>query len=231
MTAEKRKTVIRKAHLSQIEQQNVRSGVKAQLRVINSQKMRFNKPVWHREITKRLLETALPHCRRGAEDFRTGRDRGYFMGGLMRDLKAFKEARLPLRKKGEILRRLKVEIEACEMEAGVYKEGLSIKARRDFGRGYIRGKELAILQMQSFDMPTEIPNPSRPDYSTKLLTFLWNRLPQILTRFKRLDELYECIFQKPAGEYPEWNHGFKAFQKQCQRLGIKLGKSGRPRKA
>ena len=186
-----------------------RAHLKDQFRAMNPRHAdgKRQREITNHEITKRLFEPVRRPARRGSEDYHRGYDDGLFLGGLQRDYQ------LPNNKQG-YLRNLEADMKDCRGEAEKVKATLSAKARADYARGFSRGMKVAAQQ------PTDAAHPDAR------LAWLWNRMPQILSRCQNIPELFHWYYGTPAKNNTNW----PAFQKLCQRLGITLRPSGRPRK-
>ena len=232
----------RKVILTKEQQRSIRAAVKIQLRAINPviqqptnraqrKAIRRNpdllKPKWHREITKHLSDVALPHCRTGNKLFQKGRNEGFFHGGLLLDKEAT-ESPSNLTNKINYLRELEEAISSSTADKIRFAGALTMELRRDFLRGYKNGMKWAKCQ-----------EPLASTLTPSMQYRLWKLMPSILTRCTSIPELFQMVFHRPAriaekikGRKIGDNHdkSFRAFQKLCLRLGIKLRIRGRPRK-
>lgn len=226
----------RKVILTQEQQQSIRAAVKVvkiQLRAINPaiqqptnraqrKAIRRNpdllKPKWHREITKHLSDVALPHCRTGNKLFQKGRNDGFFHGGLLRDKEAA-ESQSNLTNKIDYLHELEEAISSSTADKIRFAGALTIEQRRDFLRGYKNGMKWAKCQ----ELLASALTPS-------MQYRLWKLMPSILARCTSIPELFQLVFRRPARIGDDYDKSFRAFQKLCLRLGIKLRVRGRPRK-
>jgi hypothetical protein len=92
-------------------------------------------------------------------------------------------------------------------------------------------RQAASVGTRAFDQKEKTLNPTTDaDYAVNLLTLLWNRMPSILTSCRTVPELFQWLHERVERNSRDWHILFPAFQKYCQRLGIKLRPSGRTRK-
>jgi hypothetical protein len=220
---EKRKAVTPKSVQTDVATQ--RAHWKNQLRAVNPDQRR-GEPKWKREITKRLFEAVLwERGGRSSAAYRRGRNDGYFLGSLQRDHQAAEKLdQLPI--KEGYLRQLKADIRDCRADAEKAKAALRAKARRDYSLGFTSGLKFAEHQLTHTAYPGTRPDESDPDFTKWRLVWLWNRMPEILTRCQGIPDLFQLLYGKPA----KGDSSFPAFQKLCQRLAITLRPRGRPRK-
>jgi hypothetical protein len=177
------------------------------------------------EISKRLLEGTLPHIgRRGSSKlagqtgrkgtpFSRGRDAGFFVRGLERDLEHEAANSHP---NAAYLRALEEDIRQCHGEFRQELDRAKGRARHDLERGFRAG--MSFGDRDALDVNT----------STVILK-LWTRLPEILADCLSIPDLFQRIYQRPTRTYQGLDKAFRAFEKFCQRIKLRVRSPGRPK--